>query len=73
MKYHCIRDKEGLEAIQYEDAIQDKKRAINLLKRFKDCDGLDRVRLGDFDSKYLRTETGKRLEIVAVQLLMNIE
>ena len=40
-----------------------------LLQYFKDADGLDRVRLGDLNTKYLRTETAKRMTLVAQQIL----
>jgi hypothetical protein len=73
MKYHCIRDEVGLRKIKTQKGIQDKERAIDLFKRFKDCDGLDRVRLGDLDIRYIRTDTGKKLLLTAYQLLRNIE
>lgn len=73
MKYHSIRDEVGLRKIETEREIYDKERAIDLFKRFKDCDGLDRVRLGDLDIRYLRTGTGRKLMLVAYQLLQNIE
>lgn len=73
MQYHCIDDKEGIAKIETLSDITAKERAVELLKRFKDCDNLDRVRLGDLNTRYLRTETGKRLMFVAYQLLRNIE
>lgn len=73
MKYHCIRDEVGIKKIEKQKGIQNKERAIDLFKRFKDCDGLDRVRLGDLDPRYLRTETAKEMVFVANQLLKNIE
>lgn len=73
MKYHCIRDEVGLKKIEKQKGIQNKERAIELFRRFKDCDGLDRVRLGDLDPRYLRTETAKKMVFVAKQLLQNIE
>jgi hypothetical protein len=73
MKYHSIRDEVGLKKIQTEKGIQDKDRAIDLFLRFKDCDGIDRVRLGDLDIRYLRTETGKKLMLAGYQLLQNLE
>ncbi|PLS15053.1 hypothetical protein CVD28_24550 [Bacillus sp. M6-12] len=73
MKYHCIRDEVGLRKIKTQKGIQDKERAIDLFKRFKDCDNLDRVRLGDLDLNYIRTETGKKMMMIAYQLLRNIE
>lgn len=73
MKYHCIKDDVGLKKLEKQKGIQNKERAIELFKRFKDCDGLDRMRLGDLDIRYLRTETAKKMEFVAKQLLQNIE
>lgn len=73
MKYHCIRDSVGVEAILSDEKINNTERALDLFKRFKDCDGLDRVRLGDLDARYLRTETAKDLTLLAHQLLRNIE
>ncbi len=37
----------------------------HLIRIFKDADGLDRVRIGDLDSRYLRTATGRMLTPVA--------
>ena len=72
MEYHAKPDDSGIRRLK-KTGILDKERALDLLMRFKDCDGLDRVRLGDLKAKYLRTETGKLLVILAHQLLRNIE
>jgi hypothetical protein len=69
---HCIDDTIAIkEAESYEFA--DKARAIRLLKFFKDCDSLDRVRLGNLDIKYLRNEYSTRLVQVAEQLLREVK
>lgn len=73
IKYHNEKDVKALKALSKMKAIQNKERAEDLYKRFKDCDNLDRVRLGDLDSSYLRTETGKSLLVIANQLLKNIK
>lgn len=69
---HCIPDDIALENIdQYK--ISDKEHAIYLFKLFKDADGLDRVRLGDLDLKYLRNENAKKLGRVAFLLNRNLK
>ncbi|MHB8132284.1 MAG: hypothetical protein ACYDEX_25300 [Mobilitalea sp.] len=47
-------------------------RSIELLKIFKDCDNLDRVRLGDLDVRYLRNQYSAKLVSVADRLLREI-
>lgn len=44
----------------------------NLYECFKDCDALDRVRLGDLDVSYLRKEESKERVALAHQLLTGI-
>lgn len=72
MEYHAKPDKTGLRGLKQAD-IKDKERALDLFNRFKDCDGLDRVRLGDLETKYLRTDTAKKMVLIAHQLLRNIK
>lgn len=72
IKSHSISDKKAEEAIWGEE-IEDKKRATELLKAFKDADNLDRVRIGDLDTQYLRTSSAKKLPLVAIQFLKNIK
>lgn len=67
---HCIQDKYTKKNID-KFRISDKERAIRLLMAFKDSDGLDRVRIGDLDSNYLRTKSSKKLINVAEKLLQN--
>lgn len=55
---HSRRDKE-LEAIIDGYAAADRSRAIMLAQLLKDSDGLDRVRLGDLDPKYLRRDASR--------------
>lgn len=68
MEYHAKPDDSGIRRLK-RTGIKDKERALDLFKRFKDCDGLDRVRLGDLNQKYLRTETGKKMLLLAHQLV----
>lgn len=69
---HCISDEIAFENIKKYN-IKNKKRAIKLLKIFKDADGLDRVRLGDLDVRYLRTDYSIKLSGIAKQLLAGIK
>lgn len=57
---HCIDDKKTQDNIN-DFHIEDKERALRLLKVLKDSDGLDRVRIGDLDPNYLRTSSSKQL------------
>jgi hypothetical protein len=69
---HCVQDADALKnAKDYH--FTDEGRAIGLLKIFKDSDGLDRVRLGDLNVRYLRNEFSAKLVGVAEQLLKDIE
>jgi len=52
--------------------IEDKERGLRLLKIFKDADGLDRVRFGGLDERYLRTEHAPELVMIAEKLLNDI-
>lgn len=72
MEYHAKPDDSGLRRLK-KTGIIDKARAQDLFLRFKDCDGLDRVRLRDLKIKYLRTETAKKMLLIAHQLLRNID
>jgi hypothetical protein len=53
IEMHCVDDKEAYTNVEGR-GIEDEEKALYLLKIFKDADGLDRVRLGDLDTKYLR-------------------
>lgn len=64
---HCIHDKDMDKNIDKFD-IKDKERAIRLLMAFKDSDGLDRVRIGDLDTGYLRIKSSIRLVNLAQNL-----
>lgn len=71
---HAITDKLAERKIMTDENIINKKRAISLLKRFKDIDGLDRVRLRfEFDEKYLRYPESSDFIGVSYELLMNVE
>ncbi|PGT89914.1 hypothetical protein [Bacillus thuringiensis] len=66
---HCISDRQAKENLEQQDWDEDKQaHAWRLFEIFKDADGLDRVRLGDLDSNYLRTPAGKRRVFIAHSL-----
>lgn len=68
---HCVDDREGYQSAgKYH--FGNKDRAIGLLKLFKDCDNLDRVRLGDLNTSYLRNRHSPGLVKVAERLLREI-
>lgn len=60
MKYHCKPDSEGEKALEELEPGYVKECAKELFPVFKDADGLDRVRLGDLNPGFLRTDEGKR-------------
>lgn len=68
IKNHCINDSVCIRNVE-DYKIENRDRAIKLLKIFKDCDNLDRVRLGDLDTNYLRNKYSLKLVKVAQQLL----
>lgn len=53
---HSRADKD-MDAVLSGYAVSDMDRTQKLAKLLKDCDGLDRVRLSDLDTKFLRNET----------------
>jgi len=57
---HCIKDNTAIANIDKYD-IKNKEEATFLFKVFKDSDNLDRVRIGDFDSSYLRLPNSPKL------------
>ncbi|MDD7304962.1 MAG: hypothetical protein PUG67_00080 [Peptoniphilaceae bacterium] len=67
MTAHSREDKEMEKSINEFD-IENIDRAIKLSKLFKDADGLDRVRLGDLDSKFLRNDFSLELVDFAKKL-----
>lgn len=67
---HCIHDEHTLDNIDIFN-IEDRERAVRLLMSFKDSDGLDRVRVNDLDSKYLRNKSSKELVNLAESLFEN--
>jgi HD superfamily phosphodiesterase len=72
VEQHCVSDKTGLDSAQfYVRDIDKQQRAQMLLKIFKDADGLDRVRLGDLDERYLRHAESKRFARKAQELFNN--
>lgn len=64
---HVIDDKDGLENLKNSN-ILDKEYAKRMLFYFKDSDGLDRVRVWDVDSNFLRHDTSKALVDIAIAL-----
>lgn len=64
---HCNNDKDSIMKIN-NYKINDKERAMYLYKVFKDSDGLDRVRIMDFNKKYLRLKISNKLIPIAQKL-----
>ncbi|PEV64195.1 MULTISPECIES: hypothetical protein [Bacillus cereus group] len=74
MEYHCIGDEESKDALHNLNWDNEKtERAWNLYVIFKDADGLDRVRIKDLDTKYLRTAEAKNRVLFAYGLLKGIK
>lgn len=65
---HCVNDKIALSEIKNYQ-VGDQDRAVKLFNIFKDSDGLDRVRLGDFNTRYLRNPFSPGLVTLANYLL----
>lgn len=57
---HCLDDYDAISNVVNYNII-DIKRAKFLLMLFKDADGLDRFRLGDFNKKYLRNSSASKI------------
>lgn len=64
---HVISDKSA-ERLLYKSDILDKDGAKKLLFFFKDCDGLDRLRIDDLNANYLRNETSFKLLDFTIKL-----
>ena len=63
---HCVCENLGINnVVNYQ--VDDKEKAVYLLKMFKDSDNLDRVRLFDLDINYLRFEFSKSIEGTALK------
>ena len=69
---HCIPDDQGQDNLE-NYPIQNKEQAVHLYKALKDADGLDRVRLGDTDLRYIRLPVSKRLPLLAQQIYQHIK
>lgn len=67
---HAIDDREAFCLDGVNEDIRDEVR--DLLRYFKDADGLDRVRIHDLNVMYLRTEIARKMPLVAQQLLEHI-
>ena len=64
---HAISDRHAFDLESLKEPTKDE--VGFLLRYFKDADGLDRVRLGDLNVKYLRTNAARKMPIVAQKLL----
>lgn len=69
---HCIPDDQGQDNLE-NYPIQNKEQAVHLYKALKDADGLDRVRLGDTDLRYIRLPVSKRLPLLAQQIYQHMK
>ena len=71
IRYHCRNDAVGEAAIRSATGLSQKEKthAVHLYHICKDMDGLDRVRFNGLDYRYLRTDYGRRLPLVAGALL----
>jgi len=56
MEYHSVDDR-LLEKVMEKHSVTEKDRCVRIAKLLKDADGLDRVRLGLLDVRYLRNPT----------------
>lgn len=57
---HCLNDEKAIYNLKHYE-FYSTERAQFLLFLFKDADGLDRIRLGDFEKKYLRNTCAEEL------------
>lgn len=71
IEYHNIDDVRALKRLK-NSPIQDKDRAWKLYSIFCDADNLDRVRIGDLDESYLRTEEAPKMVMFARSCLKYI-
>ncbi|HEY8909762.1 MAG TPA: HD domain-containing protein [Desulfosporosinus sp.] len=69
---HCIDDSLIPSRIKDYKGIEDKERCLKLLNIFKDADGLDRIRFGGLDVRYLRTKHAPELVLLAEKLVNDI-
>ena len=69
--YHCIDDSRAETDLHTLPAVF-RDRAWRLFSFLKDADGLDRVRIGDLDVRYLRNPESARLARLAHELLIHI-
>ncbi|PGP20951.1 hypothetical protein COA01_15540 [Bacillus cereus] len=69
---HCLNDELVWSNLEKLTFYRSKEEVKFLMKVFKDADGLDRVRIGDLDTKYLRFEESKRRYLFAKQIFREI-
>ncbi|MDR1728042.1 MAG: HD domain-containing protein [Acidobacteriota bacterium] len=71
---HCKNDRIAYGDVnRYDFENEQIGEALYLLKFFKDCDNLDRFRLGDFDKSYLRLPNSHKLINTAEELNNKID
>lgn len=70
---HCVSDEIALEKLKSIKSLKgEMDRVIKLYRIFKDADGLDRVRIKDLDTKYLRTKSASKMVLLAHQFLHGV-
>lgn len=69
IEYHCISDAKSWKELK-KRSFKNEEQTWKLYQIFKDCDGLDRIRLSksDLDTSYLRTDIAKKRVLVAHEL-----
>lgn len=68
ISYHCIDDDQSWSALQKQTGF-DREKTWKLFSVFKDADGLDRVRIKDLDTRYLRNPEALGMEQLAREVL----
>ncbi len=69
---HAVADRSAWKRLdKYQ--LEDMDRCLQLYNIFKDADGLDRVRINDLNSAYLRTASAQKLLLAAHQLYRSEE
>lgn len=73
IKAHDEGDKKARKRLQNTFSIKNKTLALKLYNIMCDADALDRVRLGDLDPNYLRTDVAKKMIIFAKNCLHHVK
>ena len=71
ISYHCISDAESWTALQRVESL-DRDKTWQLFCVFKDADGMDRERINDLDTSYLRNPEALCMERLAREALVKI-